>query len=512
MLGNLFSMHQTAARAPVPNLRTVNKLAAALAGLPAPWRVLRNRRASAADGPPWVKYIALHPEKGIALLDLLPANPHAAVAPLDEFLARTGFAAFSHGDPPIVAVALAERDIVAVGDHLADAFAGAPRCGIKNGNWAEAVVELLMSTSGLFLTPVETASGVPKRDTTSPIAAQKPTAAEHVSKPAPSPPPTEDPPQPRRQEPLREPKVSPQGPDPKVRSAAATEPLSKPAPSSPPNEAPRREAAPLSDFLWPPEPSSSRGASAVYVEAPDPDLRVGRPMDFERRAGRRRHPIALLLVAASLSTAAILAVLYVHAPGVPPATTASIEGPPAQATDLPTHPADSAATGTEQPATAPSSTTANIERAPVKTDRPTHPADSTNTGTKKPATASSASPVVPPHPATTPPHAAVAAAPSLPDARTRESTTIPKPAKAEPAPAAVGLAPRREPSVDEGLARPILSPPRTDGRAFGGDVALPPANEETITVDGTTYIKGREPRALGTVTQPEPESGFEPDN
>jgi hypothetical protein len=435
MLGNLFSTHQTATRAPIPNLRTVNKLAAALAGLPAPWRVLRNRRASAADGPPWVKYIALHPEKGIALLDLLPANPHAAVAPLDEFLARTGFVAFSDGDPPIVALAVGERDIAAVGDHLADTFADAPRCGIKNANWTDAVVELLMSTSGLFLTPVERASDAPKRNTTSPISAQRATASEHVSRPAPSP---------------------------------------------PSSEALRRETPPPNDVLLRPEPSPSREPSVVFLKAPDPDLRVGQPTDLER-PGRR--PIMLLLAAASLSAGVILAVHHVRSPTVPPATTASIEPAPVQAADPPPHPADSAIVGTEKPGTA--SPRSAVVQPPA---------------------------VVAPQlgPATTPPHAAVAASPSLPDVRTRESPTIPKPAKVQPNPAVGGPALSREYSVKEAQAKPLLSPPRTDGRAFGGDFS--PANEETITVDGTTYIKGREPRALGTVTGAELEPGFEPDN
>jgi hypothetical protein len=48
-------------------------------------------------------FIGLHPAKGIALVDLFPARPQIAIAPLDEFLARTGFAAFSRGDLPIVA-------------------------------------------------------------------------------------------------------------------------------------------------------------------------------------------------------------------------------------------------------------------------------------------------------------------------------------------------------------------------------------------------------------------------
>ncbi|MGH7170531.1 MAG: hypothetical protein ACRELG_09670, partial [Gemmataceae bacterium] len=42
----------------------------ALAALPEPWTVLANRRRSGAEGPPWVRYVVLHPAKGIALVDV----------------------------------------------------------------------------------------------------------------------------------------------------------------------------------------------------------------------------------------------------------------------------------------------------------------------------------------------------------------------------------------------------------------------------------------------------------
>src|SRR5579863_5760290 len=123
MFSSALSTRRSAVQAAVPNLRAVNKLGSTLAQLPAPWKVLRNRRPNAADGPPWVKYMAFHPEKGIALVDLLPAKPDAAILPLEEFLARTRRAAV----PAITAVALAERDIPTIAGALADAFAAAPR-------------------------------------------------------------------------------------------------------------------------------------------------------------------------------------------------------------------------------------------------------------------------------------------------------------------------------------------------------------------------------------------------
>lgn len=146
-----------------PRARSFDRLTTALIALPAPWRVLRNRRATAADGPPWVKYIALHPDKGIALVDLVPADPSTAIGPLDEFLARTGFTAFSQGDPPIIAVSLTEREIPELATRIDDAFAQAPECGIRNIDWTEAVIALLDSTPGLLLTKLERPADAPRR-------------------------------------------------------------------------------------------------------------------------------------------------------------------------------------------------------------------------------------------------------------------------------------------------------------------------------------------------------------
>lgn len=164
MLGNLFLKRSPLSLATGLDLGAAKKLQAALAELPPAWQALRNRRSRGIDGPPWVKFIVCHPEKGIALIDFLPADPTSAIEPLDEFLARTGFEAFSQGDPPIVGLALREDEIDEIGELLIDAFAAAPRCGIKNSNWTEAAIELLMSTPGLLLTRITKPSDPPPRD------------------------------------------------------------------------------------------------------------------------------------------------------------------------------------------------------------------------------------------------------------------------------------------------------------------------------------------------------------
>ena len=126
-------------------------LQAALAALAPEWQVLGNRRARGIDGPPWVKYIALHPRKGIALIDLLPADPQDAIEPLYAFLEQNEQHGLPPGDPPIVAVALTGDEGDRIAQCLSAAFVGVAASGITDATWTEAVIALLLSTEGLEL-------------------------------------------------------------------------------------------------------------------------------------------------------------------------------------------------------------------------------------------------------------------------------------------------------------------------------------------------------------------------
>jgi hypothetical protein len=188
MLGKLFSTGRNGSGSPGLEPLAARKLQAALTRLPPEWLVLRSRYARGLDGPPWVKFIALHSQKGIALIDVAPADPEAAVEALDEFLARTGLDAFSRGDPPIVALALNPGDDVAAIDrYLADAFAAAAPCGIKNANWTEAVAALLLATPGLLLTQIAPVPDMTVPDTPVPLTPPKESErAAAMTTPAPS--------------------------------------------------------------------------------------------------------------------------------------------------------------------------------------------------------------------------------------------------------------------------------------------------------------------------------------
>jgi hypothetical protein len=120
-----------------------------LTALPEPWTVLASRRRSGADGPPWVRYLALHPAKGIALVDVDPTE--LAVAPLEDFFEHTGLAALRSGGLPIVAVTLSMDGATTVVESIEAAFVGSS-CELVNPNWCEAIIELLLTTPALCLT------------------------------------------------------------------------------------------------------------------------------------------------------------------------------------------------------------------------------------------------------------------------------------------------------------------------------------------------------------------------
>ena len=114
-----------------------------LAALPDDWTLLCARQLG--DDPSCtVDAVLVHPEIGLALVNLAPGEPGAAVAVLREQLEREGFAQYFPGDLPIVALSIPCADVDEAGERLADAFEKAPRLGISDMDWADAVIELLL--------------------------------------------------------------------------------------------------------------------------------------------------------------------------------------------------------------------------------------------------------------------------------------------------------------------------------------------------------------------------------
>ena len=113
--------------------------------------VLANRCASGADTPPWARFIALHPRKGIALVDI--DSPDAAVAPLEDFLSGAGLPALRDGAPPIVPVAAGGGEASAIADRLDAALAPMPGT-IGSPSWSDCAIELLLTAPDLALTRI----------------------------------------------------------------------------------------------------------------------------------------------------------------------------------------------------------------------------------------------------------------------------------------------------------------------------------------------------------------------
>ncbi len=143
---------KTAPEAPAPqcviaSFVPVGGLGVALASLQTPWTVFRQGGFSLSDGARGEIYggiyIALHPEKGIALVDLTPAEPANALPRLRQLLRATRVEAFLHDDPPLLGVALKRSDLEIAEKCLYDAFAGAGPCAIKDANWTGIAVNAL---------------------------------------------------------------------------------------------------------------------------------------------------------------------------------------------------------------------------------------------------------------------------------------------------------------------------------------------------------------------------------
>ncbi|HEV2162445.1 MAG TPA: hypothetical protein VGR52_09475 [Stellaceae bacterium] len=527
---------------PLAERRVAAQLRGALTTLPSPWVVLANRRASGADGPPWVRFVALHPAKGIALVDTAAAE--AALAPLEDFLARTGFPALQPGALPIVPVAIGPSEIGAIADIMDGAFPqGQPAIG--NPNWCDAVVELLLAAPDLMLSPLS-------RGAQRPVA--KPSQAEPSFHPAPQTARAEPPrpPQPPRAEPAP---LAAAAPTPAAESesirlvpprvARRAEPQPKPQRQAQP-EPPRVAAQPprtpdVPQFLLQgDEPHGDEPRINLALEAGD---RIGSSRQSRASRGRRdpsdrrdptfgagagfgtdrddaswrplrvsRSRSALIPIAAGLLLVAAGAVaLRYHqitssqsanavAQSAPPAPTASLT-PPAMPSPLPT-------------VSPPAPVVTSAATAPAPPPRPAPPIHAAAT---------------PPHPAPMPPvkkadadlprdmlQPQIASAPPtplpLPAAKQNQPqpvrTATAKPQSTEPAPADTDL-----PAAIAAVLHPGATPPAaTASTTTAPQLATPSATAATaaapaggeVTVNGVSYVNGEQPHSLGAFGAPSP--------
>lgn len=124
-----------------------------LAGLPDDWTVLRERRVGGLHGA-YADFVLVHPQIGVAVVDLVPGDPQPAVDALRRHLGRERFSEFYQGFLPVVGLSIADAEIASVGDRLAEAFERLPELDIADGEWAEAVVELLLTPQDMTMASI----------------------------------------------------------------------------------------------------------------------------------------------------------------------------------------------------------------------------------------------------------------------------------------------------------------------------------------------------------------------
>src|SRR5689334_22963932 len=139
-------------------------LAATLAALPDPWTLLRDRRIGDAD--PTIDVVLVHPEIGVALVAMAPTDPSGGVDALAAYLERERFGEFFAGELPIVSLCVAPDDVPAIGEALEQAFAEVPPLAIADKDWADAVIELLLTPDDLTMAPAFGRSPPPPEDAT----------------------------------------------------------------------------------------------------------------------------------------------------------------------------------------------------------------------------------------------------------------------------------------------------------------------------------------------------------
>jgi hypothetical protein len=388
----------------------VSRLGVALAHLPEPWVVFRQNAFSPTDGVAGAiyggVYIALHRDKGVALIDLAPAEPAVAIPGLRNVLRGAGLTPSTIETLPVVALTLKHDETGAIGERLATAFA-AMRGEIAEAGWMERVIAALASRFP-HLREVQRAGD----DVAAPVAPRE--AA----------------------------KVLP------LAARAASSRAAEQAPAETRGATDRRASSPARRSTI-----AMSGAIFVLVVA---------------------ALAALLLPLRDTSRETPTDVVATRPASVMPPLPATLSKPVTSTTT--TAPAAPAAEPSSDAAPTPVTTPQSDDADTLSPDRFfALPGASHDAGS---AAASTAPATAPPSP-----HA------------TTTATIVPpsNPTRATAKPSAV---------------KPEFTGPRIAPRVRHRRAATPPPPPvETVTIDGVTYVKGREPRSLGTVIGPTSPAG-----
>ncbi len=135
-----------------------------LAAMPLGWGVLRDAALPGWDGAPPARIgtLLVHPEVGIAVLDLLPGpTVEDAAARLCRLLEKYGWGTAFGGLPPVVHLCMPLRALPDLEAYLDQAFSQAPPPVLLGGNWVAALPPLLGAT--MLIPPAAPAPAIAAR-------------------------------------------------------------------------------------------------------------------------------------------------------------------------------------------------------------------------------------------------------------------------------------------------------------------------------------------------------------
>jgi len=428
----------------------LEQLGNVLAGLPAPWSVIVNERPRQ---PPWVRYLAFHPDKGLALLDVASSRPESKVGRVTSLFTRAGFGAFEQGSLPLIAIGIGKFQIEALEFCLDTAFQSV-RCGLTIADWPEQAIALLLERSDMNL----------KRLGRTNPSIQTPAAA------VATPPIVTDTPEAAIEEPV-------------PTHAAPPDPI--PVHATPPDPAPVHAV--------PPEPVPE--IPPMHVKKVRPDLPPLRLQAEPRRGARAQYDLPrakprrrIRGMAAVAAGAAVVAYAYFVMPLPAPKN-----APPAATQPRSTPQVAAAPTSVPKPNNTAAPENKSVEATAKPPSMPTDMQPIAKADNPAPAN------VTPPVNAPAVPAPAGTSVENLPPPQLNATPLVPPPRNAQPAqnaqPEQLAVIPTPPP--------PPPPKPRIEHHAAHaqGDTS-PEPDQDLVIVNGQTYVYGRQPHSLGTVTMP----------
>src|SRR5260221_1301527 len=116
-------------------------LEVALARFDESWSILADLQIGPKDEIA-ADYVALHPARGIALIDLASNTRNDPTDCLRRLLDRQNFTARFPGVLPVVRLVTEAADAATIADRLGAAFAGAPAITIAKSGWGNAASDI----------------------------------------------------------------------------------------------------------------------------------------------------------------------------------------------------------------------------------------------------------------------------------------------------------------------------------------------------------------------------------